>query len=180
MSPTGQKRSASAPALLSLADLTPDPENRRQHTPRNVGLIVDAIQSVGAARSIVIDEDGVILAGNATVEAAAEAGLRSVRVIDASGHELVAVRRTGLTPAQKRDLAMYDNRAGELAEWNPAQLTEDLNAGEELDKFFRKDELAAILLKAERKHVEFDAAEDVPPANTCPTCGQAVTMSAAR
>ena len=61
--------------VTSLADLTPDPRNARTHTPRNVGMIVDALHEVGAARSIVIDEDGVILAGNATAEAAAEAGM---------------------------------------------------------------------------------------------------------
>jgi len=50
----------------TLASLRPDPNNARRHTPRNVGMIETALREVGAARSIVIDEDGVILAGNAT------------------------------------------------------------------------------------------------------------------
>src|SRR5436309_486919 len=70
-----------------LRDLTPDPSNRRAHNPRNVGLIADSFHAVGAARSIVIDEDGVVLAGNATIVAAADAGIENVRIIEASGHE---------------------------------------------------------------------------------------------
>lgn len=130
----------------SLADLRPDPANARRHTPRNVGTIVDALHAVGAARSIVVDEDGVILAGNATVQAAAEAGIHRVQVVEADGNTLIAVRRSGLTPAQKRRLALADNRAAELAEWDPAQLAafleEDATA---LEGLFHDDELARLL-----------------------------------
>ena len=38
-------------------------------------MIADSLQVVGAARSIVIDEDGMVLAGNDTIEAAAEVGI---------------------------------------------------------------------------------------------------------
>lgn len=102
--------------LSHLKDLTPDPKNARKHTPRNIGTIVDALHDVGAGRSIVIDEHGVILAGNATTEAAAEAGITKVRVIDTDGDEIIAVRRSNLTPEQKTKLALYDNRAAELAD----------------------------------------------------------------
>src|SRR5262245_44840553 len=119
-----------------LADLIPDSANRRSHNERNVGMIADSIQTVGAARSIVIDEDGLVLAGNATVEAAAQAGIERVRIIDASGHELIAVRRRGLTNEQKRALALADNRAAELATWNLDQLRADADAGLDLASFF--------------------------------------------
>ena len=49
----------------------------------------------GAARSIVIDEGNVVLAGNGTTDAAAEAGIAHVRVVEAAGDELIAVRRRG-------------------------------------------------------------------------------------
>src|SRR4026209_1099102 len=89
-----------------IKDLTPDPVTRRLHNPRNIGMVVDALHQVGAARSIVIDEDNVILAGNGVTEAAAEAGITKLRVIDAAGDELIAVRRSGLTDEQKRALAI--------------------------------------------------------------------------
>jgi DNA modification methylase len=106
-----------SPPLTSLLQLTHDSRNARKHTPRNVTAITDALREVGAARSIVIDEDDVILAGNATVTAATEAGL-GLRVVESSGDEIIAVRRRGLTAKQKTRLALFDNRAAELAEWD--------------------------------------------------------------
>ena len=108
----GQGREPGADAARAdprhIRDLVPDPQNRRTHTPRNLGMIVDALHHVGAARSIVIDEDDVVLAGNGVIEAAAEAGITTVRVIEANGHEIIAVRRRNLSAAQKRQLALYD------------------------------------------------------------------------
>ena len=83
--------------IIGLRDLKPDSQNARKHTPRNVALVVDALQEVGAARSLVNDEKGVVLAGNATIKAAGQAGLGRVKVVDADGSEIIAVRRTNLT-----------------------------------------------------------------------------------
>lgn len=110
-------------------------------------MVVDALHHVGAGRSIVIDEDNVVLAGNGVAEAAAEAGITKVQVVDVDGSTLVAVRRSGLTPDQKRALAMYDNRTAELAEWDSQQLEVDLNMGCELTPWFSEDELARILAR---------------------------------
>ena len=57
------------PDPTHIKDLVPDPSNRRAHNPRNIGMVSDALRAVGAARSIVIDEDDVILAGNGVVHA---------------------------------------------------------------------------------------------------------------
>lgn len=129
----------------TLGDLTPDPANRRSHNPRNLGMLADALRVVGASRSIVIDEAGVILAGNGVVEAASAAGLTKLQIVDADGDTVIAVRRRGLTAAQKRQLAIYDNRTAELAEWNVEQLAADLQNGEDLTAFFLPDELATLL-----------------------------------
>src|SRR5688500_10712002 len=99
-------------------------------------MVVDALQQVGAARSIVIDEDNVILAGNGVSEAAAEAGITKVHVVEVDGSTLVAVRRRGLTDEQKRALAIYDNRTGELASWDFDQLAADKAAGLSLQPFW--------------------------------------------
>jgi hypothetical protein len=80
--------------IVGLGELKPDPQNLRKHTPRNVAMIVDALQEVGAARSIVIDEKGVSLAGNSTIKAAGRAGLARVKVVDADGSEIIAVKIT--------------------------------------------------------------------------------------
>lgn len=144
--------------VRGIADLTPDPRNARRHGPRNVRLIVDALQDVGAARSIVIDEKGTILAGNATCEAAAEAGITRVRVVDADGKTLIAVRRTGLTKAQKARLALYDNRTAELAEgWDP-DILRQLSTEMDLSGMFTNEELSALLADPELPGVEEETA----------------------
>jgi len=132
-------------SISSIADLKPDSRNARKHNQRNLNMIVDALHKVGAARSIVIDEDGVILAGNGVVEAAADAGIERVQVVDADGETIVAVRRTGLTDEQKRKLAYYDNRTAEVAEWDAKQIAADLEAGVELGDLFDKGELDEIM-----------------------------------
>lgn len=169
---------ASEPGTVTahVRDLMPDPDNRRAHNPRNVGMIVDSLHRVGAGRSIVIDEDGVVLAGNGVVEAAAEAGIEQVRIIEASGHELIAVRRRGLTPEQKRHLAISDNRAAELATWNLDQLRADAEAGLDLAEFFSPVELAD-LLGADAPTPKFTPVEpthrldSLAENTTCPACG---------
>jgi hypothetical protein len=118
--------------MVSIGALQSDPANARRHNPRNVGLIEEALQEVGAARSIVIDEDGVVLAGNATIEAAGNVGIEKVRIVEASGDEIIAVRRRGLTPRQKTRLALFDNRAAELADWGAEVMAGFARADEDL------------------------------------------------
>ncbi len=104
-------------AVTHIKDLIPDPANLRKHGERNIALIEQSLEKVGAARSIVIDENNKVLAGNGVLEAAGNIGMEGVRIIEADGQELIAVRRRGLTEAQKTALAIADNRTGELSEW---------------------------------------------------------------
>ena len=132
-------------AIESLKNLKADPKNRRAHNPRNMEMLRAALEAVGAARSIVIDETGEILAGNGVVQAATAMGLDRVQVVDVEGDTLVAVRRSGLTADQKRALAIYDNRTAELAEWDFEQLAADQAAGLSLQPFWSPDEQAVLL-----------------------------------
>jgi hypothetical protein len=129
----------------TLADLKPDPQNRRDHPPENRAMIRRSLSEVGAARSIVIDENDQILAGNGVIEAASESGIKKLRIIEADGKTVIAVRRRGLSDEQKRRLAMYDNRTAELSTWSGEQLRADLAAGLDLETFFSDKELDAIL-----------------------------------
>lgn len=144
-----KKKSAQAD-ITHIKDLKPDQRNARKHNPRNIGMIEDALHEVGAARSIVIDEEGNILAGNGTVEAAAQAGIERVKVVEADGEEIVAVRRRGLTAQQKRRLALFDNRTAETAGWDSGELekiiAEDAKA---LEGILRESELNALIADAE-------------------------------
>jgi DNA modification methylase len=134
-----------APLPLTIADLKPDPHNRRAHPERNLDMMADALRTVGAARSIVLNEQNEILAGNGIVQAAAAAGITRVQLVEADGQTIVAVRRSGLTADEQRRLAMYDNRTGELATWDAAQLAADLQDGADLTPFFLDAELEALI-----------------------------------
>jgi hypothetical protein len=170
----GMKAKTEATSIKSgttLADLKPDPRNARKHNPRNIGMLVDALHQVGAARSIVIDETNTVLAGNGVMEAAAEAGITKLQIVEADGETVIAVRRRGLSAEQKQRLAIYDNRTAELAEWEPDVLRELQEQGADLSAFFREDELTELLqvIPAENKAIDEEAMEQTE--NECPKCG---------
>jgi hypothetical protein len=169
---TGNTTGKAAVEVTHLGDLTPDPRNARRHNPRNVGMLVEALNEVGAARSIVIDEAGVVLAGNATIKAAAEAGITRVLTVDADGETLVAVRRTGLSPEAKTRLALFDNRVAELADWSP-EVLEALKAEGLTGGMFTDDEMAGLTNAppdVEFKEYDESIADDVKML-MCPHCG---------
>lgn len=125
-------------------------------------MIRQSLGEVGAARSIVIDENGVVLAGNGVVEAAADAGIERVQIVDTDGETIVAVRRAGLTPEQKTRLALYDNRAGELSDWEPLELAALLEEGFDFGAMFTDKEMVSILDKAADSILEGEDAPLVP------------------
>ena len=130
---------------MKLEDLKQDSVNARKHNPRNVNMIVDSIQELGCGRSILIDEQGVIIAGNATYEALVEAGITKVRVVEGSGDEIVAVQRMDLTKLEKSRLALFDNRASELATWDTEVLATLTGIDNLFDNIFSDKELAVLL-----------------------------------
>lgn len=133
--------------LQPLSALSPDRKNARRRTERSSALLEHSLSQYGAARSIVIDEEGVVLAGNGTLEAAAAIGIDQVLVVPADGNTLVAVQRTDLSPRQKVEYALADNRASDLSEWDAATLSDLVNDDPDLNlnAFFSDDEFKAIL-----------------------------------
>lgn len=146
--PTPTSPAVDAPdgAVISIDDLRPDPQNARRHPARNLEAIERSFRHNGAGRSVLVDDALTSVAGTGTILAAKRAGVTKVRLVDARPDELVAVRRRGLTAAQRADLAIADNRAGELAEWDPDVLAQLGGLeGVELAAQFTPDELAALL-----------------------------------
>lgn len=135
------------PTETSLEALIQDPKNARRRTKRSTGMIERSLQEFGAARSLVIDEAGVILAGNGTAEAAAAIGIERVLVVPADGRTLIAVQRTDLSPAQKAEYGVADNRSSDLSEFDGEALAALLEAHAELDlsPWFTPDEFQALV-----------------------------------
>ena len=147
--------------MTSIQDLKSDHKNARRRTERSASLIAESLKRYGAARSIVIDEDGRILAGNGTVEGAKKAGIDKLRIIEAQGDELIAVRRTGLTEDQKVGLALADNRSSDLSEWDNEMLRQ-LSEEHDLTPWFEDDELLAEVLDTVEGNTDPDDVPEVP------------------
>src|SRR5947209_20394332 len=77
---------------LDAAGVTPDPQNARLHTPRNIGVIEDSMHTDGAGRSILVDQDGVTIAGAGAWEAATQAGIARAAIVETDGDTISAGR----------------------------------------------------------------------------------------
>jgi hypothetical protein len=158
--------------VVTLAELTPDPKNARRRTERSHGMLSRSISDFGAARSIVVDENGVVLCGNGTVEAAAIHGINRVLVIPTDGNTLVAVQRTDLSPTAKTGLALADNRSSDTSEFSGQMLAELMEADTMLDisPWFTEDEFSA-LLKAD------EVEPPLPPEEPAAKSGLEITIA---
>lgn len=134
--------------IRKINTLTPDDKNANRGTERGVGLLENSLRNYGAGRSVLLDRNGKIIAGNKTVESAASLGFSDIIVVPTDGKTLVAVQRTDLDmdrDPRARELAIADNRVAEVdLEWDPetlAELGKDCN----LTQFWTDDELSALL-----------------------------------
>ena len=62
-----------------LASLRANPRNARTHTKAQLRQIADSIRAFGFLNPIILDDEGVVLAGHARLAAASSAGLHSGR-----------------------------------------------------------------------------------------------------
>lgn len=88
-----------------------DGRNARKHGEKNLAAIKASLERFGQQKPIVVDGDGVVIAGNGTLEAARALGWKTIDVV-----------RTKLKGAEARAFAIADNRTAELAEWDDVNL----------------------------------------------------------
>lgn len=86
--------------LKSINDLTPDDNNANKGTLRGLAMLEDSIEQYGPGRSILVDAEGRVIAGNKTLQAAIDKGI-DVIVVPTDGDKLVVVQRRDLN--LKRD-----------------------------------------------------------------------------
>ncbi|MBU3888570.1 DNA methyltransferase [Methylosinus sp. KRF6] len=99
-----------------IASLRPFTKNARTHSKKQLRLIGDSIKAFGFTNPVLIDENGVILAGHGRVEAAKSLGFESVP----------AMILSGMSEAQKRAYVLADNRIAEKAGWDRELLASEL------------------------------------------------------
>lgn len=114
-----------------MGEIKLDAHNYRKHDERNLKLIKKSLKECGAARSIAIDADGEIIAGNATYKTAQELGI-PVKIIKTDGKELIAVQRTDLatTDKKRKKLALLDNTTSDKPNWDIDTISADFDLSE--------------------------------------------------
>ena len=133
---------------IKLADLTPDGHNANAGTERGRYMVERSLSKLGAGRSILLDKNGTIIAGNKTAEAAASLNMEDVIIIRTDGTKLVAVLREDLDlndpTGQARELAYVDNRTGQVGlEFDAGVMEIDIGAGLDLSDWWQDWELEA-------------------------------------
>ena len=108
-----------------------DSRNYRKHGDKNKELINKSLSECGAGRSILIDANDEIIAGNGVYEQAKALNI-PVKVIETDGSELVVVKRTDLDTDDERRkrLAVMDNSASDSSEFDLELLKDDFGVFE--------------------------------------------------
>lgn len=110
-----------------------DPDNAREHDDANRNAIVASLDRFGAGRSIVLDGNGVVRAGNGTVEAARKAGFEQVLIVEPEPGQIVAVQRSEWSEQEAKGYGVADNRTAELAKWNLPALQDVIDSVPDID-----------------------------------------------
>ena len=116
--------------MATIKDLKFDDKNFNKHTEFGMGLLEKSLRENGAGRSILLDKDNNIIAGNGVVETAGNIGLEKVRIVETSGDEIIAVKRTdiSLDSEQGRQMALADNATASAdLEWDADTMREELD-----------------------------------------------------
>lgn len=154
-------------SMLPVSDLNPYANN-----PRNNEAAVDAvaasIEQFGFKVPIIIDPDGVIIAGHTRLKAAQRLGIEKVPCVIADD----------LTPEQAQAFRLADNKVGELADWDDDKLAEEFAAlagvidlemfGFRAEDFSSDDELESEFSEGTAPGAKEKKSKIVK----CPNCGQ--------
>jgi len=128
-----------------------DSHNANKGTERGEAALDDSLTQFGAGRSLLLDKNNNLIAGNKTQKAAIKAGLTKMIVVETTGDEVVAVKRMDMdlsseTDKRARQLAYYDNEVQILDyDRDLEQLIADLDNGVDLTGLWNEAELAEMM-----------------------------------
>ena len=100
---------------LKITDVKQDDKNFNKGTKRGGIMMRHSIETLGLGRSILLDKDNNIIAGNKTQETARALGFKDVIVVETDGSQVVAVKRTDLSlnSEKGREMALADNKTAQ-------------------------------------------------------------------
>lgn len=141
-----------------LSDIKPYPNNPRKNDNAVDG-VAESIKQCGYCAPIIVDENGIILAGHTRLKALKKLGWKEAEV----------VVRDGLTEEQKKKYRLLDNKTGEIALWDTEPLQAelvDINF-DGYDFGFDGDNHGDI----PEDNKEIDEEDMANTKNECPKCG---------
>lgn len=128
---------------MPIGDIKPYPNNPRKNDDA-VAAVVESIKQCGYCAPIVVDEDGVVLAGHTRLKALKKLGRTEAEVCV----------KAGMTEEQKKKYRLLDNKSGEVASWDIEKLAAELE-GLDFDGFDFGFEIPEEKPLKERPEVEF-------------------------
>lgn len=142
-----------------ISEIKPYERNPRRNDEA-VKYLVESISNFGFKQPIVVDKDGVIVAGHTRLKAAKQLGMPAVPCVVADD----------LTPEQIKAFRLADNKVAEMAGWDFALLEEELQLIDiDMEAFgftdYEEVDIGDFFEDAEQKKKE-------PKKIQCPHCGE--------
>lgn len=165
---------------VKISELLPDRSNANLHTERGTYMVGKSLEKLGAGRSVLLDKNKEIIAGNLTVEQAAAMGLEEVLIVKTDGRQLVAVQRTDMDLDEPetgaREMAYADNRAAIVSiDFDPDQVKLDFDTGVSLGDWWQDFELEELgVIESPDKYSRNIQAPIYTPRGDKPELGQLV------
>lgn len=163
---------------IRIEDLKMDGTNANKGTDEGRELLGKSLEELGLGRSILVDKDNNVIAGNKTLEAALKLGIKDIVIVETQGDKMVAVKRTDidLNTEKGRDLAIADNAIGEKnLEWDEEALETleqefGISRGEWGDPERKKEDKVVEDPSVEGKQEEEQEQEEKGRMTICPKC----------
>lgn len=158
---TSSTASKGAVRDADLSELIPDNKNFNRHTEFGMQCLEKSIRANKFGRSVLVDKDNRIIAGNGVVETAAAIGETKIKIVETTGDELVVVKRTDLSLDSKagREMALADNSVAAVdLDWNEDEIqkaVEDFNIDAEKYGHNLEQEIKETDMQPDEEHQRY-------------------------
>ena len=154
-----------------MAKIKLDSKNYRVHTDKNKMIIDKSLKELGAGRSILIDSENEIIAGNGVFEQAEKQNIK-IKIVETDGTELIAVKRTDLKTNDKKrkKLAVVDNHSTDTSNFDFDAINVDFEEVE-LEEWGIEESLINL------DNIKSNEDRQMPDKNNmvvCPNCGEEI------
>ena len=154
-----------------MAKIKLDSKNYRVHTDKNKMIIDKSLKELGAGRSILIDSENEIIAGNGVFEQAEKQNIK-IKIVETDGTELIAVKRTDLKTNDKKrkKLALIDNHSTDTSNFDFEAINVDFGKVE-LEEWGIEESLINL------DNIKSNEDRQMPDKNNmvvCPNCGEEI------